>query len=165
MNPLDSIGRRMVAVARAITIAFPLTLLATGCGYVEMHEAVLRPTTGPSARAVEMYVGEQSPNRPYYEVALLQAFGYGGDANIEDLTAALEGRGRALGCDGLLRVRFDMGYSMAHAYGVCVKWSQAVQGTVQTNLAAPAPVPAAPSPSPSPSPPAPATPAPGERAL
>lgn len=121
-------------------VVLALTGMLSGCGYVEMHEAVLRPTTGPASKPVELYVEAQSPNRPYYEVALVEAFGYGSDADLEDLTAALQSRGQALGCDGLLRVHFDMGRSMAHGYGVCVRWSQTDQGTVQTTPA-PAPTP------------------------
>ena len=115
-----------------------LAALATGCGYTELHEAVLRPTTAPTTQ-VELYVSEQSPRRPFYEVALLEVFGYGSDADVEDLTAALQARGRALGCDGILRVHFDMGRTVGHGYGVCVRWSPSAQGMVQTTPAAPAP--------------------------
>ncbi len=133
--------RSRYSVAALLGLGLTLGALS-GCGYVEMHEAVLRPTTGPSSRPVELYVASQTPSRPYYEVALLQAFGYGSDADVEDLTNALRSRAQELGCDGLLRVHFDMGRSMAHGYGVCVRWSQTVQGTVQTTPApasAPAP--------------------------
>jgi hypothetical protein len=109
-----------------------LVMVVTGCGYTEMHEAVLRTPTAPTSR-VELYMGDQQPARPFYEVALVQAMGYGSEAQIEDLSQALEARGRQLGCDALVRTRFDLGLSMAHGYGVCVKWSRTVSSnTVQT---------------------------------
>jgi hypothetical protein len=112
---------------RSVRLAAALaSLLTSGCGYVEMHEAVLRPTA-PRSGPVELYVADQRPPRAFYEVALVEAFGYGTDADVEDLTAALHARGQALGCDALLRVHFDLGRSMAHAYGVCVRWSQPVE--------------------------------------
>jgi hypothetical protein len=114
---------------------FYLFFSVTACGYTEVHEAVLRAPSPPTSR-VELYVGDQLPPRPFYEVALVQAMGYGSEAQIEDLSQALESRGRQLGCDALVRTRFDLGHSMAHGYGVCVKWSDAASSTVQTTAPA-----------------------------
>ncbi len=112
-----------------------LSLSLAACGYTEVHEAVLRSPSPPTSR-VELYVGDQLPPRPFYEVALVQAMGYGSEAQIEDLSQALEARGRQLGCDALVRTRFDVGHSMAHGYGVCVKWSETAPSTVQTTAPA-----------------------------
>jgi hypothetical protein len=128
---------------RSLAVVSALAFAATGCGYTELHEAVLRPPTPPTT-SVELYLGDQNPNRPFYEVALVEAFGYGTDANMEDLSAALRGRGGNLGCDAILRARFDIGQSMAHGYGVCVKWAKVVTDTIQTTR----PVPPAPAPAP-----------------
>ncbi len=122
-------------------LALALAVFATGCGYVEMHDAVLRPPSAPTAK-VELYVGEQTPGRPFYEVALVQVYGYGSEADVENMSRALEERGRALGCDALLRTHFDMGRSIGHGYGVCVRWSAvAPPGTVQTGGAPPSETP------------------------
>ena len=99
-----------------------LALGAAGCGYVDMHEVVVRPGSGPPSSKVELYMMSQAPNRPYYEVALLQAIGHGSDANLEDVVHALTQRAAQLGCDAVIRVQFEQGYSMAHGVGACVRW-------------------------------------------
>lgn len=106
-----------------------LALASTACGYTELHEALLRPASAPTNR-VEIYLGDTLPPRPFYEVALVQVLGYGSDADVEDLNGALQARGRGLGCDGLVRVRFDLGRSIGQGYGVCVRWAEGQHGTV-----------------------------------
>ncbi|WP_394831922.1 hypothetical protein LVJ94_35940 [Pendulispora rubella] len=98
------------------------TLMGCG-GYTEVHEIVLRQPQPPTGRDVQLYVGNQSPPQPFYEMALLQAIGFDGDSNVEDVTEALRERGRQLGCHALVRVRVELGYAMAHGYGVCVRWA------------------------------------------
>lgn len=112
-------------------------LVLIGCGYTELHEAVLRSTPGPTSK-VEIYVGDQRPARPFYEIALVEAFGYGSEADVEDLTAALEGRAKSIGCDALVRTRFDLGQSVAHGYGVCVRYSPTAPATIQVSSSTPA---------------------------
>jgi hypothetical protein len=121
-------------------IAFALgALVLCGCGHTEVHQVLLRVPTGKVSYDAELYLGDQNPRRPYYEMALIQAIGYGADANLEDVTDALRERGRYFGCDGLIRVRVDQGYSMAHGFGVCVKWAQVVATPVPVPVPAPAP--------------------------
>ena len=98
-----------------------------GCGYTEMHEVILRaPPVGPEARGpVEIYMLEQAPPRPWYEIALLQVIGHGSHANLEDVIHALTSRAAGLGCDAVVRIHVDQGYSMTHAFGACVRWSGA----------------------------------------
>jgi hypothetical protein len=93
-----------------------------GCGHTEVHEVVLRAPSAPTA-SPEIYMEDQQPARPYYEVAMVQALGYGSDANLGELTNALAKRGAQLGCDALVRVRVDLGISRGHGFGVCVRWS------------------------------------------
>jgi uncharacterized protein YbjQ (UPF0145 family) len=52
--------------------------------------------------------------------------GYDGDSSLEDVTEALRERGRQLGCDAVVRVRVELGYTMSHGYGVCVRWAPQV---------------------------------------
>lgn len=94
-----------------------------GCGSTDVNEVVFRPPSAPASGEVQLYMGAQAPPNAFYEVALLQAVGHDSEANIEDATNALRARARALGCDAVVRVRFTQGYTMSHAYGVCVKWS------------------------------------------
>jgi hypothetical protein len=108
-------------------VALPLVLawaaLLVGCGHTETHAAMLRapqPTTG---KPVELYVVDQAaPLRPFYEIAIVQAIGFGAEANPEDVTRGLTARAATLGCDAVVRVYIDVGYTRAHAAGVCVKY-------------------------------------------
>jgi len=122
-------------------------LVLAACGYTETHDLVLRPSSGPARHPVEVYVGDQAPRVPYYEVALIQVVGHGGDANPEDVTRAIAERATQLGCDAVVRVHVDQGYTMAHGFGVCVEY---VRAQPQRRVS-PSPEPA-PAPTPEPEP-------------
>lgn len=93
-----------------------------GCGHTETTAAMLRSPQPRSAR-VELYIANQAPTlRPYYEIAIVQAVGFGTDATPEDVTKALQEKAAQLGCDAVVRVFIDVGYSRANAAGVCVKY-------------------------------------------
>jgi hypothetical protein len=110
-------------VALAALAAFAMGGLA-GCGYTELYEVQLRAATDAPRARVDVYMSEQTPPaRPVHDIALVQAMGYGTDAGMEPLVHALVERGRALGCDALYRVHVEQGYTMAHGYGVCVKYA------------------------------------------
>ena len=100
-----------------------LSIALAGCGFTEVHEVLLRPSAPPAAQGVEVYVGGQNPQRPFYEVGLLQAVGHGSDANAEHITKTLALRAASVGCDAVVRVHVDQGYSMANVVGVCVRWA------------------------------------------
>ena len=110
-------------MTRALWALLGLPLL--GCGYLETHDALLRAATAPTGREAEVYVGAQSPPRPFYEIALLQVVGHGTDADMEDVTRALAVRAAILGCDAVVRVHVDQGYMAAHGFGVGVKYAVA----------------------------------------
>jgi hypothetical protein len=115
MRPLRSV--------LALPLLLPLALLAGACGHTETHVAVLRPAEAPTGRPAELYLADQaSPTRPYYELALVQAVGFGSDATAEDVVRGLTAKAEALGCDAVVRTFVDVGYSRAHAAGVCVKY-------------------------------------------
>jgi hypothetical protein len=104
----------------AVTLA--ATLLA-GCGHTETHVAMLRAPQPRTANAVELYLTDQAvPTRPFYDIAIVQAIGFGTDATPEDVTRGLTDKAATLGCDAVVRVFIDIGYSRAHAAGVCVKY-------------------------------------------
>lgn len=99
------------------------TLLVVGCGHTETHQALLREPQPPSGRPIELYMADQPlPSRAFYEIALVQAIGFGSDSDPEDVARALSEKAGRLGCDAVLRTFLDQGYSRAHATGVCVKW-------------------------------------------
>jgi hypothetical protein len=143
-------------MSRLGALVLGLAVASVGCGHTETHAALLRAPQPATDGRVELYIADQaSPSRPFYEIAMVQAIGFGADANPEDVTRALVARAAALGCDAVVRVYIDLGYTRAHAAGVCVKWL----GPAPDGAVAPRPVlPAAPGPNPAPPPmrPAPA---------
>jgi len=108
---------------RRVILALGLVGTTACGGFTETHEVLLRAPSPPTGRGVELYVAEQTPPRPFWEIAMLQAIGHGGDANMEDVTKALAARAAHFGCDAVVHVRVEQGYGMAHAFGVCVRWA------------------------------------------
>jgi hypothetical protein len=131
-----------------------LALGAAACGHTEMHAAVLRAPQPPTGRPVELYLAEQPlPTRPYYEIAIVQAVGFGSDASPERVAHALTDKAATLGCDAVVRTYIDVGYSRAHAAGVCVRYlGPGVIGPPPVLPPAPPPNPAPPSMRPAPVP-------------
>lgn len=106
-----------------LAVALASTTLLLGCGHTETHVAMLRAPQSPTGRPVELYVADQTPPaRPFYDIAIVQSVGFGNDANPEEVTRGLTEKAAALGCDAVVRVFIDVGYSRAHAAGVCVKY-------------------------------------------
>jgi hypothetical protein len=95
-----------------------------GCGQSELHEVVFRtaPRTG---RPVEVYMVGQQATRPFDELGLLQVVSTGNQADAPAVIAALSKRASELGCDALVRVRVDVGFTAAQGYGVCVRTQEA----------------------------------------
>ncbi|HRH00375.1 MAG TPA: hypothetical protein PLR99_29225, partial [Polyangiaceae bacterium] len=120
----DAVIRRLAPALAALTL-----LGAAGCGSVETHTAMLRAPGPPRPRgAVELYLAgppEQAaaaPGRPFDELGLVQAYGTGNKANPEDVAEGLVARAAELGCDAVVQVSIDVGYTRAHAAGVCVRY-------------------------------------------
>ncbi|MFO0675639.1 MAG: hypothetical protein U0169_03835 [Polyangiaceae bacterium] len=111
---------RSFLAAGALAVA---SACLTACGHTEVYEAMVRTRGVPTGRAVEVYMGPGVPPRPYDDVAIVQAIGYGNEANLEDVVHALSERSGRLGCDAVVGVRVDFGVTMAHATGVCAKWT------------------------------------------
>jgi hypothetical protein len=111
-------------IARALAaVSVTCAIAITGCGHIETHHALLRAPQPKSNRPAELYMVDQAePERPFYEIALVQAIGFGSDANPEHVARALTDEGATLGCDAVIRVFIDLGYTRAHASGVCVKY-------------------------------------------
>lgn len=107
---------------KALVVAGILAGVA-GCGHVETHAALLRAPSSPSGARVELYLADQpAPTRSFYEIALVQAIGFGTEAHPDMIAAALTKKAGALGCDAVVHAFIDQGYTRAHAAGVCVKW-------------------------------------------
>jgi hypothetical protein len=113
----------MIRRKRAFVFVSLFAFLVAGCGHMETHQALLRPAETPNRKLVELYLAEQPiPARPFYEIAIIQAIGFGTEAHPEDVAKALTDKAGRLGCDAVLRAFIDQGYTRAHAAGVCVKW-------------------------------------------
>jgi hypothetical protein len=110
----------------ALVVAAATALLGGflgGCGHTETHVAMLRAPEARTPHNVELYIADQAaPARPFYDIGIVQAIGFGSEANPEDVTRALTDKAATLGCDAVVRVFIDTGYSRAHAAGVCVKY-------------------------------------------
>jgi len=100
-----------------------LALAVAGCGHSETHVAMLRAPQPRTGHAVELYLVDQAtPARPFFDIAIVQAIGFGTDATPESVAHALTEKAGTLGCDAVVRASIDVGYSRAHAAGVCVKY-------------------------------------------
>jgi hypothetical protein len=100
-----------------------LGLSLAGCGHSETHVAMLRAPQPSTGHPVELYLVDQAtPTRPFFDIAIVQAIGFGTDATPEAVAHALTAKAEALGCDAVVRTSIDVGYSRAHAAGVCVKY-------------------------------------------
>ncbi len=105
-----------------VGLSFAAALLA-GCGHTETHHALLRSPEPKTGKTVELYMADMPvPQRPFYEIALVQAVGFGDEAHPENVAHALTEKAARLGCDAVLRTFIDQGYTRANATGVCVKW-------------------------------------------
>lgn len=100
-----------------------LVLAAIGCGHTDTNFFLLRAPASSRSSAVIYLADQPGPTRPYSEIAIVQAVGFGSDATAEDVTQALTDKAARLGCDAVARVFIDIGYSRAHAAGVCVRYT------------------------------------------
>ena len=122
----------------AAVLSIAVALVA--CGHTESYVALLREAA-PSDRTIEVYV-DSTPTRPFTDAAILQAIGYGGRANPEELVKVLLAEGAHVGCDAIVRVQFDYGASSVHATGNCVRYTGPAPSPRVAPSAAPAPSPA-----------------------
>lgn len=115
MSPLG----RLAALGLVTCAAFGVV----GCGHSETHVAMLRAPQPATGHAVELYLVDQAtPARPFFDIAIVQAIGFGTDATPEAVARALTDKAATLGCDAVVRTSIDVGYSRAHAAGICVKY-------------------------------------------
>lgn len=104
-------------------LAVALLVLA-GCGHTEVHRVWFQGAPTGATEGAELHLGV-IPSRPFVEYGLVQAVGYGVDANEPAVLGALRGEGTRRGCDAVVKVRVARGTTAAHAVGVCVRWEPA----------------------------------------
>lgn len=116
---------RLLRPSWRVVFACTAATTALGCGHTDTYAFMLRPAERPTSQVALYLSDREALTRPYYEVAIVEAVGFGGDANAEDVARALSDKAGTLGCDAVVRATIDVGYSRAHAAGVCVKFSDA----------------------------------------
>ncbi len=104
----------------------PLLLVAmgiAGCVSVSVtSEHVLTGIPGAAYAGNVKVVMDGSPVRgEYEEVAIVSATGMGNTASLPAVLGALQGEAASLGCDAVIRVRYDRGVESATAIGVAVR--------------------------------------------
>ena len=85
-------------------------------------EHVLTGASRPAAWSGEVKVvmdGAPLP-REFDEVAIVNASGSAAQATLPDIIGALQNEARGLGCNAVIRVRYDRGSGTASATGVAV---------------------------------------------
>lgn len=102
--------------ALAATLAVAFTLV--GCARLEVHHVLTGTPGAPYSGPVRVVLEGQADPPGVEEVAIVQAVGTLGHANIEDLVPALTQEAQSLGCNIVLHVHVDQGSSMATASGV-----------------------------------------------
>jgi hypothetical protein len=97
--------------------------LVAGCvmGRVDVSRVLTGPPGAPYQGAVAVVMEGGAPPPQYVEVGILQAIGYGNRADMANVVTALQADAQRLGCDAVIRVRVDQGYSQASGTGVCVR--------------------------------------------
>lgn len=85
-------------------------------------EHVLTGTPGaPYTGEVRIFLEGSPVSAPYQEVAIVSATGQGPESLLPAILGALQAEAAQLGCDAVIRVRYDRGQSSATATGVGVR--------------------------------------------
>jgi hypothetical protein len=105
---------------RHLLVASTVVFLG-GCAHAESHAALFREPREPVS-TVEVVSADTPVSRPYTELGLVQAFGFGDSRTGDEVLRELRAKAASLGCDGVIRVHVDVGYSRSHGAGVCVRW-------------------------------------------
>ena len=97
-----------------------LVALAAACATLR-SEHVLTGTARPAWSGDVKILMEGAPvPSSYDEVAIVNATGSAGEATLPAVIGALQDEARTLGCNAVIRVRYDRGAQSASATGVAV---------------------------------------------
>ena len=98
-----------------------LVALAAACATPLRSEHVLTGTARPAWSGDVKILMEGAPvPSSYDEVAIVNATGSTGEATLPAVIGALQDEARQLGCNAVIRVRYDRGAQSASATGVAV---------------------------------------------
>jgi hypothetical protein len=95
---------------------------ALGGDYGRIDEITTRHELGaPYAGPVKLVMDGSPAPTGYEEVAIVSATGAGPASSLPEVLGALQREAASLGCDAVIRVRFDRGSESATATGVAVR--------------------------------------------
>jgi hypothetical protein len=101
-----------------------LALVAAGCVPTPQlrseHAFTNTIRRAPWSGDVKVLLDGQPLAGEYEEVAIVNATGSSSDANLPAIIGALQDEARDLGCNAVIRVRYDRGVNNASATGVAV---------------------------------------------
>ena len=100
-------------------IGLVLALVVCGCGATRVSHVMTGTARPPTAGAVTLYMESAPPPADFQEIALIQAVGHGGHADMEHAIEGLRRVALSLGCTTIVRIHIDQGASVASANGVC----------------------------------------------
>jgi hypothetical protein len=102
-------------------VAVVLMAAAGSCPGGLKSEYVLTGTPRvPYSGAVRVVMDGTASQGTYTEVAIVTASGAGGDATLPAVLGQLQLQAAQLGCNAILRIRYDQGTSNSSATGVAV---------------------------------------------
>lgn len=101
------------------------TLSLVGCGHVETYHSLFRAPLPPT-KEVQIFL-EEVPTKTFSEVGLVQVVGHGNKADRTTVIDAVRHEAQRMGCDAVVKTRFNEGGTMSHAIGVCVVWVELTQ--------------------------------------
>lgn len=101
-----------------------LLLVALGiasCAYVRSEHVLTGTPRAAYGGDVKVLMDGSPEDGDYEEVAIVSATGTGYSASLPAVLGALQSEAASLGCDAVIRVRYDRGVESATATGVAVR--------------------------------------------
>lgn len=96
-----------------------LWLLTSACATTETHHVITGRPAAAHKHDVAVYMSG-SPAPAHEEVAILQAVGKGGHADLKHVVAGLREEAATLGCNAIVNVKVDQGANQASGTALCV---------------------------------------------
>jgi hypothetical protein len=103
-------------------------LMLIGCGHIETYHSLFRAPLPPT-KDVQIFL-EEAPPKTFSEVGLVQVVGHGNKADRTNVIEAVRQEAQRMGCDAVVKTRFNEGGTMSHAIGVCVVWVELTQHSI-----------------------------------
>lgn len=104
-------------------------LLVLGCGSTRGYHVLLGSVAPTYRGAVRVTREAHIPGRRMTEVALVQAYGTGNQNDLNHVLERLQAEAAVLGCDAIIRLRYDQGVSQGSAIGIAVRTAPGEGGT------------------------------------